>query len=242
MERLGKIRLFFVVAALLASFPTAVGFAPAARGAAPDDGRESAIAKKIEVSLRLAQYARLEKSPILLAAAGELLSAVNVRPGELEKISLSGEIAPLPAGEAGTDPRTAIFEEALDLAENQNNETLADTIFEIGEACLAGEPEGPVISEIKAVINPGDTDVYKKSFEANATSFVILKVGGERDMHLTVKDPDGKVVKTEPLVLGVCALSFTPEKSGDHSVEAVNNTPESLIYSLFLNLNQAGSR
>ncbi|MDR2350741.1 MAG: hypothetical protein LBF41_09015 [Deltaproteobacteria bacterium] len=207
--------------------------------AAPDGEPAGASAEvaKMALAAKLLDEGRATKSPILLAAAAELMSGVSTKEGKLSKTVEGGDDSAVPPASAEgpfrLDPG-GIYDEAISLAEAQGNQTMSNLIT--GMKAKRGSRQSTYAAiEHTDRLKPNSADVYTHSFKAREQATVLVVADGDNDIDLEIYDTKNAIVVGDRDSTSVGSCNWVPGETQDYKIKVINNTETWVDYLLFSN-------
>jgi hypothetical protein len=193
------------------------------------------MAEKITVALTLAEFGRKEESPVLLGAAAELLAEVNIKMEKWDKSTKSGNI--FSENTENEDELLAeyLFEEAIYLASDQNNEGLAHILTQLKNTATGQRHGADFAIGVNETVLSGDIDTFYHVFNGGEVAFVSIHTFEDNDIDLVIRDQIGNIVKEDlgPLSIGNCV--WTPETTSAYNIEIINRSEKEVNYYLYSN-------
>ena len=227
--------LALIIALSLALAFGGSGYLTASEGGTVSDTAEAVA--QITLASQLAIEGRTTQSPLVLAAAAEILGSIAVKAEKWDKTQEGGdEAAAPPAAPASALKFDAkiLFDEAIALAKNQNNEALAGIISSAAAAVGARQSSGRPI-EHTATVRPSPKDVYRHSFRGGELARVGVIADGDYDIELQIYDLNDNLIvqDIDPTSVGLC--EWTPSRTGEYKIKVVNTTGYWVDYLLLSN-------
>jgi hypothetical protein len=219
-----------LVTLVLAFSLTMTVFSSPSSYAANSDAKENEAAtnvSKAAVVYSLIQEGRKLQSPIILAAAAEILNSTALKETKLKKTTEGGEeLSPPPSDDLDSfiifDVKS-LYDEAIKLAEDGGNENLTQVFITLSAQKGTRQSTNSAI-EHKDRLKPRSTDVYSHSFKANDKAAVLILAENAVSIELAIYDSKGDLVirNAENTNVGLC--EWVPGETQTYTIKVLNYT------------------
>ena len=209
-----------------AIFGLVLALALPAAAVAGDDGDRTRLAalEDLRLSAEMARAGRRHGDPWLLASAARLRRSVATTP--VSRPPEGADSAVPPDDEAAT-----WIAEARRLG--RYDRPLQAMLDEMERRIWRGRAGGPKISH--AVVRPAASHSYAEAFRAGTAAAVYVEGDGDTDLTLRILARDGVTAceRAGPGDVKVC--TWTPDQSGEHTIQVINRGVVANSYALATN-------
>ncbi|MDR2459967.1 MAG: hypothetical protein LBE38_04170 [Deltaproteobacteria bacterium] len=208
--------------------------------ASDNDGVKGEVAQyviQIGLASQLAIEGRQTESPLVLAAAAEILANININEEAQDKTQEGGDQSAIrPDGPvAGIQlDAIALYDEAFALANGQNNEALAGVIAAQKTNVGSRQSTHYVVSHNDSV-RPRTRDVYTHSFNGGEEATVLVVANGEYDIDLQIYDMNNNLIAEDLDYTSVGLCKWIPKITQEYKIKVVNGTSNWVDYAIFSN-------